>query len=100
MIAMPNLHLFYIKKHENNTLENKISIKHLIKIIWGPNCPVGRNGLTFSVTKYVTFCLCANLILYFNSHRPIQMLPVFHVIYILNELDIQYIHLFSFIYKY
>ena len=40
--------LFYIKKHLNNTLKNKISIKHLNKIInlGAKNCPVGRNGLT------------------------------------------------------
>ena len=42
---MPNSHLvLHKKKHENNTLKNKISIKHLSKIInlGAKNCPVGR----------------------------------------------------------
>ena len=50
MIAMPNLHLVLHKETFviiNNTLKNKISTKHLFKIInlEAKNCPVGRNGL-------------------------------------------------------
>ena len=48
---MPSLHLVLHKetlKQHFGPLENKISIKHLIKIInfGAKNCPVGRNGLT------------------------------------------------------
>ena len=44
---MPNSHLVLHKEALKHTLKNKISIKHLIKIInFGTkNCPVGRNGL-------------------------------------------------------
>ena len=52
MIAMPNLHLVLHKETLNfeNTLKNKISIKHLFQKInlGAKNCPVGRNGLRLS----------------------------------------------------
>ena len=50
MIAMPNSHLVLHKETLKQHFENKISIKHLIKIInmGAINCPVGRNGLIFS----------------------------------------------------
>ena len=53
MIAMPNSHLILHKETLNNTLKNKISIKHLSKIInLGPkNCPVGRNGLIVDIDR-------------------------------------------------
>ena len=44
---MPNSHLVLHKETLNNTLKNKISFKHLIKVtnLGAKNCPVGRNGL-------------------------------------------------------
>ena len=50
MIAILNLHLVLHKEKLKQHLKNKISIKHLIKIInlGAINCPVGRNGLILS----------------------------------------------------
>ena len=47
MIAMPNSHLVVHKETLKQHLKNKISIKHLNKImnLGDKNCPVGRNGL-------------------------------------------------------
>ena len=49
MIAMPNSHLVLHKETLKQHFENKISIKHFIKIInlGAKNCPVGRNGLSW-----------------------------------------------------
>ena len=54
MIAMPNSHLVLHIETSKQHFENKISIKHLIKIIHlgAKNCPVGRNGLIATLAIY------------------------------------------------
>ena len=67
--------LFYIKKHQNNTLKkNKISIKHLIQIInlGAKNCPVGRNGLKLS-GGFLFFAPWA--LIHFVRLLPVPCLP-------------------------
>ena len=58
-IAMPNTHLVLHIETLSNTLKNKTSIKHLIKIInlGAINCPVGRNGLRWREWVKVEECL-------------------------------------------
>ena len=78
MIPMPNSHLVLHKETLKQQFENKISIKHLIKIInlVAKNCPVGRNGLTF-VSRYICSPLPIGLISllmviahHWGTHKP------------------------------